>query len=84
MESLQKSLQNFEANSKELCRSIVVDHLEWLSGAINEHCTKLGLDATETKENGYTLPADPLLGEVQLKKLFQNKEEALKVFERVS
>ena len=84
MESLQKSLQNFEANSKELCHSIVVEHLKWLSEAINEHCIKMGLDAAETKENGYTLPADPLLIELQLKKLFQNREEALKVFERVN
>jgi hypothetical protein len=84
MESLQKSLQNFEANSKELCRSIVVGHLEWLGEAIDEHCSKLGLDAVKIKENGYTLPADPLLLEVQLKKLFQNKEKTLKIFERVS
>ena len=84
MESLQKPLQNFETSNKELCYSIVVGQLGHLNEFIDENCVSMSINSEDAKDNGYTLPENPLPHEIRLKKLFTHREKVLTILERVN
>lgn len=82
METLQNVLLHFDRSRRNVCATIIEDHLTYLSDSITEHCAVLGIDEAEITD-GYSAPENPLSYEEQLEKLLENKANALMVLERL-